>query len=57
MPVWNLFDICGGEQAAQRNWVAAHYMRPDRIHFQPNGYALHGKLLGEAIAKALAEGC
>lgn len=57
MPVWNLFDICGGEQAAHRNWIAAHYMRPDRIHFQPHGYALHGKLLGEAIAKALAEGC
>lgn len=57
MPVWNMFDICGGEQAAQRNWVSGHYMRPDRIHFQPQGYALQGKLLGEALAKAMSEGC
>lgn len=55
MPVWNLFDICGGKEAAQRNWVSGHYMRPDRIHFQPNGYELHGKLLGEALVRALSK--
>lgn len=54
MPVWDLFSICGGEQSAQRNWVSGHYMRPDRIHFEHAGYAVHGKLLGEAIAKAVS---
>jgi len=54
LPVWDLFTICGGERAAQTNWVKAGYMRPDRIHFQIAGYQLQGKLLAEALAKALA---
>ena len=27
-------------------------MRPDRIHFTPEGYTLQGRLLGEAILSA-----
>ena len=57
MPVWNMFDICGGEEAAHRNWVTAHYMRADRIHFEPQGYTVQGKLLGEALARAFGTGC
>lgn len=57
MPVWNMFDICGGQEAAQRNWVSAHYMRADRIHFEPQGYTVQGKLLGEALARAFSKGC
>lgn len=51
LPVWDLQTICGGE-AAMRNYVAAGLMRPDRIHFTPEGYQLHGHLLGEAILNA-----
>ena len=53
MPYWDLFNICGGEQAAQRNWTAGHYLRPDGIHFTPAGYQLQGKLLAEALVTAL----
>ena len=53
LPCWNLFSICGGESAAQRNWVAGHYMRPDRVHFEPEGYRLQGRLLAEAVLHAL----
>lgn len=52
--VWDMYRICGGEDYAQLNWVKKHYMRPDRIHFTPAGYALQGQLLGEAIARAFS---
>lgn len=51
LAVWNLNAIAGGEQAVS-NWYSAKLMRPDRIHYTPEGYALHGKLLGEAILAA-----
>lgn len=54
MAVWDLFSICGGEEGpAQRNWVSAHLMRADRIHFEPAGYKLQGQMLGEAILRGL----
>ncbi len=53
MAVWDLYTIAGGEQTAQRNWVTAHLMRADRIHFEPAGYKMHGRLLGNALATAL----
>lgn len=52
--VWDMYRICGGEDYAQLNWVKKRYMRPDKIHFTPEGYTLQGKLLGEAIARALS---
>lgn len=52
MPVWNLFAICGGKNQAQRNWQLARLMRNDGVHFQPRGYEIQGKLLGEALARA-----
>lgn len=54
MAVWDMHSICGGS-LAERNWVSAHLMRPDRIHFQPDGYALQGRLLGNALVRTLAE--
>lgn len=51
LAVWNLNGIAGGPVAV-RNWTAAKMMRPDRIHFTPEGYQLHGRLLGEAILGA-----
>lgn len=56
IPVWDLFSICGGERSAQQNWVRGGYMRTDRIHFEPEGYELQGRLLGEALARALGSG-
>lgn len=53
LPVWDMFAVCGGESSAQSNWVRGGYMRADRIHFEPRGYALQGRLLGEALARAL----
>lgn len=55
MAVWDMFTICGGEDAAQANWTGNGLMRPDRIHFQPKGYEIQGHLLGEAIVRALAQ--
>ncbi|MGM9687528.1 MAG: GDSL-type esterase/lipase family protein [Alloprevotella sp.] len=55
LPYWDLFNICGGEQAAQRNWSAGHYLRPDGIHFTPAGYQLQGKLLAEALVTAFVK--
>lgn len=54
MAVWDLFGICGGEEAAHANWTGSNLMRPDKIHFQPAGYEIQGHLLGEALVKALA---
>lgn len=54
MAVWDLFTICGGEDTAQRNWATNNYMRPDRVHFQPDGYEIQGHMLGEALVRALA---
>ena len=51
LPVWDLNTIAGGDDA-QRNWKSASLMRPDRIHFTPEGYTLQGRLLGEAILSA-----
>ncbi len=53
MAVWDLYTLAGGEQMALRNWVSAHLMRPDRVHFEPAGYKVQGRLLGNALAKAL----
>lgn len=51
LAVWDLNTIAGGADAVL-NWKAASLMRPDRIHFTPEGYALHGHLLGDAILTA-----
>ena len=51
LPVWDLNTIAGGK-SAQKNWTSANLMRPDRIHFTPEGYRLQGKLLATAILKA-----
>lgn len=53
LAAYDLYEAAGGEEAAVRNWVAAHYMRPDRIHFTPQGYELQGKMVGEALVKGL----
>ena len=50
--VWDLYNVAGGSQRACKNWLAARLMRPDHVHYLPEGYILQGELLYEAIIKA-----
>lgn len=50
--VWDLYTIAGGSRRACKNWSAAGLMRPDYVHYLPEGYVLQGELLHEAIIKA-----
>lgn len=50
--VWDLYQVAGGSKRACRNWLAAGLMRPDHVHYLPQGYVLQGELLYEAIIKA-----
>lgn len=52
LAVWDMYEVVGGSQRACKNWVSAHLMRPDHVHYLPEGYALQGNLLYEAIIKA-----
>lgn len=49
---WDLYAVVGGEQWACKNWDGAKLMRPDHVHYLPEGYTLQGKLLAQAIIKA-----
>lgn len=50
--VWDMYSIVGGTRRACLNWQAARLMRPDHVHYLPEGYALQGELLHRAILKA-----
>lgn len=52
LAVWDLYHIAGGANRACRNWWEAGLMRPDHIHFLPEGYDLQGRLLFQALLKA-----
>lgn len=52
LAVWNMYETVGGMHRACLNWQEAGLMRPDHVHFVPEGYALQGKLLYEALLKA-----
>lgn len=52
LPVWNLFEVAGGEDFACKNWRRAGLQRADHVHYTPEGYTLQGRLLAEAILKA-----
>ncbi len=52
LAVWDIYHIAGGVERACTNWKAAGLMRPDHVHYMPEGYSLQGKLLSEAIIKA-----
>lgn len=51
LALWNLNAIAGSGAAASR-WHSAGLMRPDRIHFTPEGYTLQGRLLADALLAA-----
>jgi lysophospholipase L1-like esterase len=48
---WDLWTICGGFGAAER-WQENGLLRPDHIHFTPEGYAL----LAEGFYRAIIKG-
>ena len=48
---WDLYSVSGGRENACRNWTAARLMRPDHVHFLPDGYVLQGQLLYCALIK------
>lgn len=52
LAVWDLYNVAGGSRRACKNWQAAGLMRPDHVHYMPEGYILQGELLYEALIKA-----
>ena len=50
--VWDMYDVVGGKNRACQNWTGARLMRPDHVHYLPEGYVLQGNLLYEALIKA-----
>lgn len=52
LAVWDMYKVVGGSQRACKNWLAADLMRPDHVHYMPEGYVLQGELLYEALIKA-----
>lgn len=51
LAVWDMYNAVGGAERACKNWKEAGLMRPDHIHYLPEGYVLQGELLNEAIIK------
>ena len=50
--VWDMYEVVGGKSRACLNWTAARLMRPDHVHFLPEGYILQGNLLYQALITA-----
>lgn len=52
LAVWDMYEAFGGSRRACLNWQEAGLMRPDHIHYLPEGYRLQGEMLSQAIIKA-----
>ena len=52
---WDMYTIVGGTKYACDNWKRASLLRPDHIHYLPEGYALQADIFCEAIMKAYNE--
>ncbi|WP_374049404.1 SGNH/GDSL hydrolase family protein [uncultured Bacteroides sp.] len=50
--VWDMYEVVGGKRRACTNWTEAKLMRPDHVHYLPEGYILQGTLLYQALIKA-----
>ena len=50
--VWDMYEVVGGKKRACKNWTEAKLMRPDHVHYLPEGYILQGNLLYQALIKA-----
>lgn len=52
LAVWDMYEILGGTHRACLNWQEAGLMRPDHVHYLPDGYRLQGELFYQALLKA-----
>lgn len=52
LAVWDMYEAFGGSRRACLNWQEAGMMRPDHIHYLPEGYMLQGELFFRALLKA-----
>lgn len=52
LAVWDMYEAFGGSRRACLNWQESGLMRPDHIHYLPEGYRLQGEMLSRAIIKA-----
>lgn len=50
--IWDLYDVVGGRERACLNWTESQLMRPDHVHYLPEGYVLQGNLLYQALIQA-----
>lgn len=50
--VWDMYDVVGGKRRACTNWTETKLMRPDHVHYLPEGYILQGNLLFQALINA-----
>lgn len=55
--VWDMYELFGGIRRACLNWQEARLMRPDHVHYLPEGYTLQGEMLGVALLKAYNSYC
>lgn len=54
IPVWDLYEIAGGEGASDK-WLANGLMNPrDHVHCLQSGYELRGSLLSDALLEQIA---
>lgn len=52
LPVYDLFAVGGGEANACANWKRSRMLRPDGVHFTPDGYRTQGNMLYEAFKRS-----
>ena len=55
--VWDMYDVFGGVRRACLNWQEAKLMRPDHVHYLPEGYVLQGEMFYQALLKAYNDYC
>ncbi|MDE5760867.1 MAG: SGNH/GDSL hydrolase family protein [Bacteroides sp.] len=55
LAVWDLYEVAGGMRRACLNWQEAGLMRPDHVHYMPEGYRLQGELFYQALIKGYNE--
>lgn len=55
--VWDMYDVFGGSRRACLNWQEAGLMRPDHVHYMPDGYRLQGEMFHCAFLKSYNDYC
>ena len=55
--VWDMYDVAGGKKRACKNWTEAKLMRPDHVHYLPEGYTCKEILLYQALIKSIQRLC